>query len=63
MDSREETYLGDSVYASFDGEYIWLRTTYINGQQHRIALDSAVFNALLKFARSTLLPPESEGAS
>jgi hypothetical protein len=39
-----ETYLGDSVYASFDGYRIWLRTGDSGNQ--RIALEPAVYHAL-----------------
>lgn len=44
-------YLGDGVYASFDGYHIWLQT----GSHHeheatnRIALDPEVFTALLQY--------------
>lgn len=43
----DETYLGDAVYASFDGYQIWLRTG--DGNDNRIALEPAVYAALLKF--------------
>lgn len=39
-----ETYLGDAVYASFDGYQIWLRTD--DGGNQRIALEPAVYQAL-----------------
>ena len=41
---EKETYLGDAVYASFDGYQIWLRTGDSGNQ--RIALEPAVLNAL-----------------
>lgn len=42
--TTEETYLGDGVYASFDGYQVWLRT----GEDHdnRIALEPEVLGAL-----------------
>ncbi len=40
----DETYLGDAVYASFDGYRIWLRTG--DGGNQRIALEPAVLWAL-----------------
>lgn len=43
----EETYLGDAVYASFDGYQIWLRTG--DGNDNRIALEPAVYEALVKY--------------
>lgn len=48
MISENEKYLGDAVYASFDGYRIWLRTGDSNNQ--RIALEPEVFNALVKYA-------------
>lgn len=59
--SRKETYLGDSVYASFDGYVIWLRTG--DGNNQRIALEPAVFDALLAFRRSLYGPAASEEAA
>ena len=44
-------YLGDGVYAWFDGYYIWLSTTRESGPE-RIALEPAVFDALLIFRAS-----------
>ena len=48
---ENETYLGDGVYASFDGDQIWLDTR----AQHpvnRIALEPAVYQALKEFVTS-----------
>ena len=47
MISENEKYLGDAVYASFDGYQIWLRTG--DGNDNRIALEPAVFNALVDY--------------
>lgn len=44
MDTKKE-YLGDSVYASFDGYQIWLST--LNG--NRIAIEPKVWANLLKY--------------
>jgi hypothetical protein len=44
-----EVYLGDAVYASFDGYQIWLRTG--DGNNQRIAVDPAVFDALQEYAK------------
>jgi hypothetical protein len=44
---ENETYLGDAVYASFDGYQIWLRT--VDGNDQRIALEPIVYAALCKF--------------
>ena len=48
---ENETYLGGAVYASFDGYQIWLRTV-IFGNGQRIALEPAVFSALLDYKRA-----------
>lgn len=53
-------YLGDGVYASFDGYYIWLRTgSHLNPEA--IALDPSVFAALLRYqAQLAKLKPGGE---
>lgn len=43
-------YLGDGVYARFDGQHIWLWTERLEGR-HEIALEPAVFRALTGYAR------------
>jgi hypothetical protein len=50
MSGSRETYLGDGLFASFDGYRIWLRTLREDGIHHRIALEPLVFNALLDYA-------------
>jgi hypothetical protein len=47
---REQQYLGDGVYAAFDGFSIWLTTPRADGV-HRIALEPSVFKALVDYAR------------
>lgn len=42
-------YLGDAVYASFDGYHIWLATGDENKQC--IALEPAVFRALIAYEK------------
>ena len=48
MISENEKYLGDAVYASFDGHQIWLRTG--DGNNNRIALEPQVFQRLREYA-------------
>lgn len=48
--SENETYLGDAVYASFDGYQIWLRTG--DGNNQRIALEPATLQALMRYVES-----------
>lgn len=54
-----ETYIGDGVYASFDGYQIWLRAPRENGD-HRVALEPSVFDALTAFAKLVWSPPPQE---
>ncbi len=42
-------YLGDAVYASYDGFHIWLRTG--DGNNNEIALDPDVFTALIRYEK------------
>jgi len=53
---ENETYLGDAVYASFDGYQIWLRTG--DGNDNRIALEPPVLEALIRYAESLLVPAD-----
>ena len=46
----EDRYLGDGVYASFDGYQIWLNADR-DERQHAIALDASTFDALMKYQR------------
>lgn len=48
---RQPEYLGDGVYAEFDGYQVWVRTQREFGW-HEIALEPAVYNRLREFARS-----------
>lgn len=46
--TTHQMYLGDAVYASYDGYQIWLRTG--DGNDQRIALEPAVLEKLFEFA-------------
>lgn len=46
---RPVVYIGDAVYASFDGYQIWLHTTNGITITNNIALEPAVWDALVKF--------------
>ena len=52
---ENETYLGDAVYASFDGYQIWLRTG--DGNNNRIALEPSVYAALARYHESIYRRP------
>lgn len=47
--SEREQYLGDGLYASFDGFTMWLRAPREDGD-HKVALEPQVFAAFLAFA-------------
>ena len=46
----EDRYIGDGVYASFDGYHIWLKADR-DGMQHLIALEAETFSALMQYQR------------
>jgi hypothetical protein len=46
--TQKETYLGDGLYASFDGFAIWLRAPREAGD-HVVALEPEVYRALTEF--------------
>jgi hypothetical protein len=48
MTPPDETYLGDGLYASFDGYHVTLRATRSDGD-HWVALEPGVFDELLQF--------------
>lgn len=45
----KKVYLGDSVYASFDGYQIWLTTENGFDASNSIALDDQVLQALINY--------------
>ena len=42
-------YLGDGVYAGFDGYHVWLVTEREGGEIHNIALDSNVAQSVVDY--------------
>jgi hypothetical protein len=56
-----DEYLGDGVYASFDGFQIWLDTR-AQSPVNRIALDPQTYSALLRYAQriKALITPPGE---
>jgi hypothetical protein len=52
MNSPQE-YLGDGVYASFDGYQVWLATQ----EGHRIALEPPVLHALDRYRQRVYAQP------
>lgn len=51
MTDKKQAYLGDGVYASFDGYHIWL-TTQRALREDRIALEPEVYQSLQIFAKT-----------
>jgi hypothetical protein len=45
-----EAYLGDGLYASFDGFSIWLRAPRKEGD-HYVALEPVIFEAFIEYAK------------
>ena len=60
MSEPKQTYLGDGVYASFDGYHIWLTTSDGYSSTNRIALEPPVYNELITFAQSLRKPVSDE---
>lgn len=48
-DEFPERYLGDGVYATFDGWQVWIYASNGVRETERIALEPAVLAALLKY--------------
>lgn len=46
-----KTYLGDGVYAQFDGEYLWLTTENGYTETNRIGLDFGVLASLTSYVK------------
>jgi hypothetical protein len=53
-----EMYLGDAVYASFDGYHIWLRTSDGSRVTNEVALEPGVLETLDMFREQLKRPPE-----
>jgi len=49
MPDEKHEYLGDGVYASFDGWHIWLRTGSHDSDDNKIALDPSVYASLVRY--------------
>lgn len=49
-DLAEGEYIGDGVYASFDGYQVWLKARR-DGMEHSVALEPDVLICFLKYVR------------
>jgi hypothetical protein len=54
-------YLGDAVYASFDGYHIWLKTSNGIETTNKIALEPGVLNTLDVFRKQLQIPEPGHG--
>ena len=62
--NNKERYLGDGVYAEFDGAIIRLKTKRDSGTQWVVAMELDVFSSLLRFAADVgILKSGQTGAS
>ena len=57
---REEEYLGDGLYASFDGYSITLRAPRGPDGDHWVGLERPVYEALKRFAEKVGLDEKAE---
>ncbi|HEY3493708.1 MAG TPA: hypothetical protein VGK73_03435 [Polyangiaceae bacterium] len=55
---KEPRYLGDGVYASFDGYHVWLRTgSHIEAEAtSQVALDPVVLQGLIAYQKQVVEP-------
>jgi hypothetical protein len=60
MSDCNETYIGDGVYASFDGYQIWLRVNRDGMRDETIALEPNVFAELYHYAARVFSPGGEE---
>lgn len=60
---KEPRYLGDGVYASFDGYHIWLTTGSHREEEatNKVALEPPVFAALQQYQAEVAAQLEGDG--
>ncbi len=57
MDNNDK-YLGDGVYASYDGYHIWLAANHHENKV--VALEPEVFDSLIKYREELMLKIKNE---
>lgn len=62
-ETQNEIYLGDGLYASFDGWQIMLRAPRGIGADHWVALEPNVYAELVRFARDCWERPPAPKAA
>lgn len=55
----QETYLGDGLYAAYDGFYVWLRAPRENGD-HIVGMDPSVLDNFERFVQAMRQPVNKE---
>lgn len=55
MEKNESCYLGDGVYAEWDGVMVLLWTEREDGLKHRVYLETDVAQSLIRFLNRTIL--------
>jgi hypothetical protein len=59
----EQAYLGEALYASFDGEFVWLRTSNGALTTNEVVLELAAVEKLLDFIKTLAKPEQGEVVS
>ncbi len=60
FDKDKAEYMGDGVYAQFDGYYVWIYTYNGVSVSNAIALERDVFNAIGEFGSKAAQKMEQE---
>ncbi len=59
----DQAHLGEALYASFDGEFVWLRTSNGALTTNEVVLELAAVEKLLDFIKTLAKPEQREAAS
>ena len=57
MPKNNKVYLGDGVYADFDGEFTWIYTSDGVTNSDKIALDESTLRALVRYNERMISNP------
>jgi hypothetical protein len=59
----KNVYLGEGLYASFDGECVWLRTGHGSVTTNEVVLEQAALEQFLAFLQTLTMPAQLEAAA
>lgn len=66
-ETQKRQYLGDGLYAHYDGFQVWLTAPQGGGSDHSVALESNVLDEFLRFIEKThhvkIMVSKAEGDS